>query len=520
MSRTTLEIVLPPGSASDSASLRSAAARSLDLPPDEITGVRVRRRSIDARGRSVRVRMVAEVWMHEPMPEEPPLEPRYPTLSATARRVVIVGAGPAGLFAALRLIEHGIRPVIVERGRDVRARRRDLAAIQRFDTVNPDSNYCFGEGGAGTYSDGKLYTRATKRGDVAGALRTLVAHGADPDILVDAHPHIGSNRLPRVVAAMRESVLAAGGEVHFEQRVAGFVRDGGGVLRGVTTIRGGEFVGDGVVLATGHSARDIFHLLVSEGISVEGKPFAVGVRVEHPQPLIDTIQYRTSARDLSLPAASYRLACTVEGRGVYSFCMCPGGFIVPAATEPDEVVVNGMSLSRRDSPFANSGMVVGVEPVDIEEYAEAGPLAGVAFQKEMERAAQLAGGGTQRAPAQRLTDFLARRASSTLPACSYKPGLQSAPLHEVLPAGIARRLRGGLEQFGRTMRGYRTEEAVLVGVETRTSSPVRVPRDSERLVHPGAPGLYPCGEGAGYAGGIISAALDGVRVADAVAGSR
>lgn len=513
-----LEIVLPPDQAASLDATRCAAAESLGLPPEQVAEVRVRRRSIDARGRAVRVRMMAEVYLAgEEIPEER-IEPEYPSLPANAQRAIIVGAGPAGLFAALRLIEHGVRPVVIERGRDVRARRRDLAAIQRFNTVDPDSNYCFGEGGAGTYSDGKLYTRATKRGDVAGALRTLVAHGADPDILVDAHPHIGSNRLPKVVAAMRESILGAGGEVHFEQQVVAFVRDKGGVLRGVVTARGDEFTGTAVVLATGHSARDIFRLLVAEGIRVEAKAFAVGVRIEHPQPLIDSIQYHTRARSLELPAASYRLACTVGGRGVYSFCMCPGGFIVPAATEGDEVVVNGMSLSRRDSPFANSGMVVGVEPEDLAEYAADGELAGVAFQKRMERDAQSAGGGTQRAPAQRLTDFLAGRESTTLPACSYKPGLAPAPLHRVLPRGIAVRLRDGLEQFGRTMRGYRTEEAVLVGVETRTSSPVRVPRDPERLVHPDAPGLYPCGEGAGYAGGIVSAALDGVRVADAIAG--
>lgn len=515
-----LDIVLPPEQAANADALRRAAAEQLALAPDQIAEVRVRRRSIDARGRSVKMRMVAEIWVEgESVPEER-IEAIHPSLSSDARRAVIVGAGPAGLFAALRLIEHGIKPIVVERGLDVRARRRDLAAIQRFNTVNPDSNYCFGEGGAGTYSDGKLYTRATKRGDVHGALRTLVAHGADPDILVDAHPHIGSNRLPKVVAAMRESILSAGGEVHFDQRVVAFLRDNSGRMRGVATARGDEFTGDAVVLATGHSARDIFKLLLAEGIGIEAKPFAVGVRIEHPQPLIDSIQYHSGARSLELPAASYRLACTVDGRGVYSFCMCPGGFIVPAATEEDEVVVNGMSLSRRDSPYANSGMVVGVEPEDLAEYAAEGALAGVAFQKRMERDAQMAAGGTQRAPAQRMTDFLAGRESASLPSCSYKPGIGSAPLHEVLPSGIAKRLRAGLEQFGRTMRGYRTEEAVLVGVETRTSSPVRVPRDLESLVHPDAPGLYPCGEGAGYAGGIISAALDGVRVADAIAGRK
>jgi uncharacterized FAD-dependent dehydrogenase len=421
------------------------------------------------------------------------------------------------LFAALRLIELGIKPVVLERGRDVRARRRDLAAIQRQGVVDADSNYCFGEGGAGTYSDGKLYTRSTKRGNVESILRTLVAHGADPDILIDAHPHIGSNRLPKVVAAIRESILNAGGEIRFETRVVDLIVDNGGRLRGVVTASGDEVLGESVILATGHSARDIFRLLHRRGVLIEPKPFAMGVRIEHPQPLIDRIQYHSPLRDERLPAASYRLATTVHDRGVFSFCMCPGGFIVPSATEQDEVVVNGMSLSRRDSPFANSGLVVSVETEDLEEYAAHGVLAGMYYQKALEVMASQAGGGAQKAPAQRLTDFVAGRMSATLPPCSYNPGVTSAPLHELLPRPLADHLQNGFRNFAKTMRGYMTEDALLVGVETRTSSPVKIPRDPQTLEHPQIKGLYPSGEGAGYAGGIVSAAIDGVRVAEAAA---
>jgi uncharacterized FAD-dependent dehydrogenase len=516
--RTSLEVAVDFDSANDAAAQRRLAARLLDRPEAEITAVRVRKRSIDARHAPVTIRLRLDVYCDEPAPQEEVPRPSYRAVPGD-RSVVIVGCGPAGMFAALRLIELGVKPIVLERGKDVGARRHDLAAIQRHGIVDPDSNYCFGEGGAGTYSDGKLYTRATKRGSVDAVLRTLVAHGAPPDILIDAHPHIGSNRLPGVVTALRDSILQAGGEIRFETRVADFVIDAQHRLRGVVTAGGDEVIADAVILAPGHSARDIFALLVARGIRIAAKPFALGVRVEHPQPLIDRLQYHGTL-DPRLPAASYRLAATVGARGVFSFCMCPGGFIVPAATRQDEVVVNGMSLSRRDSPFANSGIVVSVDAAaDLEAYGTHGALAGMHYQRALETAAAAAGGGHQRAPAQRLTDFLAGRESATLPATSYHPGITSAPLHTLLPLSLVQRLQDGFRRFGASMRGYVTEDAVLVGVETRTSSPVRIPRDTDSLQHPESAALYPCGEGAGYAGGIVSAALDGIRVAEACAAS-
>lgn len=499
---------------------RRPVARKLKCHPKRIQEMRLLKESIDARRNPVRFQLRLQVAVDEELPkvEEPSFD--IPGVKGDAPVVIIVGCGPAGMFAALRCLELGLKPVVLERGKDASSRRFDLAPLLRRGTVIEDSNYCFGEGGAGTFSDGKLYTRATKRGPVRRVYEILVSHGAPAEILVDAHPHIGSNLLPKVVMAMRDRILELGGEVHFEWKVCGFVRGEAGDLEGVVSSEGKELKGEAVILATGHSARDVLSLLDREQISLEAKAFAVGVRIEHPQPLIDSIQYhyqKGEERPRELPAARYALACEVEGRGVHSFCMCPGGFIVPAATENDEVVVNGMSLARRDSPFANTGMVVGVEPEDIPGEDV---LRGLEFQKALERAAKKAGNGDhelgQVAPAQRVVDFLEGRLSENLPETSYFPGLKSARLDEILPKFITRRMTIGLQKFGRRMRGYLSEEALMIGFETRTSCPVRIPRREETLEHPEVVNLFPCGEGAGYAGGIVSAALDGMKVAEAV----
>jgi len=515
-----VDIVLPLPQSDDESRRRRAVAKKLDVDPGRIRTLRLRRHSLDARKRDIKVNLRFEVGLDADLPDDPPHEVSYPSVPGSAPVAVIVGSGPAGLFAALRCLELGWKPIVVERGKDASARRFDLAPILRRGEVIEDSNYCFGEGGAGTFSDGKLYTRATKRGPVRTVYETLVAHGAPERILIEAHPHIGSNLLPNVVKALRSSIVEAGGEVRFRSKVTDFLLTDGRI-RGVVLNETGELESDAVILATGHSARDIYELLQRRKILLERKPFAVGVRIEHPQPLIDSIQYHTrpgSERHRLLPAASYRLATKIRGRGVHSFCMCPGGFIVPAATANDEVVVNGMSLSKRDSPFANSGMVVTVEPEDTDAFSrEHGVLSGIAFQKELEQAAKRAGVGGQKAPAQRLLDFLEKRDSSDLPGTSYFPGLAPARLDEILPAGIASRLRGGLFRFGKSMRGYLSEESNLIGFETRTSSPVRIPRDDVTLQHPEVAGLLPCGEGAGYAGGIVSAALDGMKCAEALA---
>jgi uncharacterized protein len=516
----TIDIILPLERSEDESAWRESAAAKLGVEPDRILGLRLRKHSIDARQRQIKVQLRLEVGVDASLPEEAPPLADYPSASPNARKVVIVGCGPAGMFAALRCLELGLKPIILERGKDASARRFDLAPILRKGTVIEDSNYCFGEGGAGTFSDGKLYTRAKKRGPVADVYRTLVAHGAPERILIDAHPHIGSNLLPNVVKAMRESILATGGEVHFEAKVADLLIDSG-TIRGVATTDGREFVGDAVILATGHSARDIYRLLAAKKILLESKPFAVGARIEHPQPLIDSLQYRIpfgAERPALLPAASYSLATKINHRGVHSFCMCPGGFIVPAATENDEIVVNGMSLARRDSPFANSGIVVTVEPEDTASLQpEHGALAGMAFQRELETVAKQAGGGGQIAPAQRAIDFVNRRDSKELSDTSYHPGLHPARLDELLPDWIVLRMRRGLKIFENQMNGFLSESANLVGFETRTSSPVRIPRDTASLQHPEVQRLFPCGEGAGFAGGIVSAAIDGIRCADAAA---
>ncbi|MDB5242778.1 MAG: dependent oxidoreductase [Spirosoma sp.] len=526
-----LTLTLIPEQACDDATFRDQALQALQLPVDSTAIVRKRRQSIDARGRQIRVHVEAEVFVNQS--PTPLIQYQKPQRNVSKAPVaIVVGSGPAGMFAALRLIELGIKPIVVERGSDVRARRRDLAAINKDHIVNPESNYCFGEGGAGTYSDGKLYTRSTKRGDVRRILEVFVAHGATEQILVDAHPHIGTNKLPGVVADLRESILNAGGEVLFNTKVTDFIFSnitaGSGEVRGVITNTGQELTGIGVILATGHSARDIFHLLHEHSVRIEAKPFAMGVRIEHQQSLIDQFQYQRADRPFAgrgdyLPAASYSLVTQTRfngvERGVFSFCMCPGGFIVPSATAPGELVVNGMSPSRRDSRYANSGLVVAITDDDLKPYATEGPLAGLTLQQELERWACRAGGGSdtqpsQTAPAQRVADFVNGRVSDALLPTSYQPGLASVDMYDVLPDHIAQPLRQGLRDFGKKMRGYLSNDGQLIGIESRTSSPVRIPRHRDTCEHVDVGRLFPCGEGAGYAGGIVSAAMDGERCAE------
>ncbi|AZQ62905.1 FAD-binding protein [Flammeovirga pectinis] len=516
------QYVVSPNVAFDEDNFRSFIVKKEHLEDAENVTVRMTRRSIDARKKKIKVNVEAEIFVDEKPTLSISYNKDYPNV-ANAKRVVIVGAGPGGLFAALRLIELGIKPIVIERGNDVQKRRRDLANINKNNIVNEDSNYCFGEGGAGTYSDGKLYTRSKKRGDFRRICEIFVAHSASEEILVDAHPHIGTNKLPKVIAEMRESILNAGGEVHFETRVEDLIIESN-EIKGVITQKGDQIEGEAVLLATGHSARDIFRLLDKKKVLIERKPFALGVRVEHPQGLIDNIQYHMSSRDRGeyLPAAAYSLVSQVDyqgdKKGVFSFCMCPGGFIVPSATAPGEVVVNGMSPSRRDSHFSNSGIVVSVDDEDFKDYIEKyGALAGMEFQAEVEKQACKVAGGTQVAPAQRLVDFTQNKVSSKLNETSYQPGLLSVDMRDVLPEAIAHRLRFGFKDFGKKMKGYLSNEAQIVGVESRTSSPVRIPRDKETCEHLELKRLFPCGEGAGYAGGIASAAMDGELCANRIA---
>ena len=510
----TVTLSLTPRQAADKRLHAALVARELRMREQDIALLRLVKRSVDARRGALKVNMTWEAFVdNEPMPE--PLTFDYPSVAGKPE-VVVVGAGPAGLFAALRLIENGIRPILLERGKDVVERGKDIAQIQRGRGLNPDSNYAFGEGGAGTFSDGKLFTRSKKRGDYNRALQRLVYHGASEEILYEAHPHIGSDRLPRIIADIRRQIVECGGEIHFSKRVTKIcIKDGR-----VTGVEAGDdrIAARAVVLATGHSARDIYEMLAASGVRIEPKPFAMGVRIEHPQQLINRIQYHGSREAEYLPSASYSLVSQVGGRGVYSFCMCPGGFIVPAMTDASESVVNGMSPSHRNSPYANSGFVTEIRLSDFEHLRpQYGDLAGLAFQRELEQAARANAAGGATAPAQRVTDFVSGRASATLPSCSFVPGIVPSRLDEWMPQFMATRLREAIRVFDKRMHGYLTSEAVVVGVESRTSTPVRIPRDGQTLMHPDVEGLYPAGEGAGYAGGIISAALDGERIAEQVA---
>ncbi len=497
--------------------LRAEVSTQLNCDANRITGITPRKRSIDARQRRVMVNLDLIVTVDEPPvnPMEFAQVPDYKVLPVDAPAAIVVGAGPAGLFAALRLIEEGVRPILLERGKDVDSRRLDMARLSREGVVDSDSNYCFGEGGAGAYSDGKLYTRSKKRGPVDKILSILVAHGASADILVDAHPHIGSDRLPAVIKAIRERIIACGGEVRFQTRVDSLIVDGDEV-KGVRLADGEEIAGP-VVLATGHSARDVYRSLHAAGILLEPKGLAIGVRLEHPQQLIDQLQYHSpKGRGRYLPAAEYSMLTRVDGRGVYSFCMCPGGYIIPATSEPGLLVVNGMSPANRGTAWANSGMVVELLPDDVEGSS---PLKMMDYQEQIERRFFMAGNGSQAAPAQRMTDFMVGRQSKSLPSTAYTAGIYPARVDQLLPEGIARRLQRGFDDFNRKQRGFATPEATVIGCETRTSAPVRIPRAPETLSHTRLRGLYPAGEGAGYAGGIVSAAIDGDRAASSLASS-
>lgn len=501
-----------PETAANTEAVKNFVCRQYGLPLHEVTHVEILKRSIDARQRNIKVNLKVQVYLKEDFKEEKITPPNYKNVS-NAEEIIIIGAGPAGLFAALRCIELGKKPIVIERGKDVRARRRDLKKLNIEHIVNEDSNYCFGEGGAGTYSDGKLYTRSKKRGDVQRILELFVVFGATKEIMVEAHPHIGTNKLPAIIQDMTRTIVEHGGEVLFNARVTDFqIKDQ--EIQGVTLQDGRKLTAKKVILATGHSARDIFELLYKKNIHIEAKPFALGVRVEHPQELIDKIQYHcTTDRGEFLPPSAYSVVKQVNGRGVYSFCMCPGGIIAPCATAPGEIVTNGWSPSKRDQATANSGIVVEIRPSDFAIFGDS-PLAALRFQQQVEQKAWVAGGKTQTAPAQRLVDFSSGKISSSLPTTSYKPGIASVELGEVLPDFVYKSLQLGFIEFGKSMKGYFTNEAVVHATESRTSSPVRIPRDPGTLEHVQIKGLYPCGEGAGYAGGIVSAAIDGEKCAE------
>ena len=512
-----LQIQVTPETAQNQEQLKTYISRQFNHAKNEIIHVDILKRSIDARQKSVKINLKVNVFLNETPVKKAIDIPGYTDVS-DSQEVIVIGAGPAGLFAALKLIEKGLKPIVIERGKDVRDRRRDLAAITKNHLVNEDSNYCFGEGGAGTYSDGKLYTRSKKRGDVNKILNLLIAHGANEDIGINAHPHIGTNKLPKIIQAIRETILQYGGEILFNTRVVDILVKNN-EIDGVETKSGQVIHAKKVILATGHSARDIFELLHKKGIHIEAKPFALGVRVEHSQKLIDQIQYHCTTRGEFLPPAPYSIVKQVNNRGVYSFCMCPGGVIAPCATAPGEVVTNGWSPSKRDQPTSNSGIVVSLDLKDFEPYQKFGPLSGLEFQKNIEQNAWRMGGETQKVPAQRLVDFTKGILSTDIPKTSYQPGTTSVELGSLLPKFIHQTLQEGFKLFDQSMKGYLTNEAVVHAPESRTSSPVRIPRDPKTLEHVQIKGLYPCGEGAGYAGGIISAAIDGEKCAEQVKAS-
>ncbi|HRO46825.1 FAD-dependent protein [Agriterribacter sp.] len=513
---------LLPSQAATASLISEHIAAAEGVTPSAVSGFHILKRSVDARGRQAWIMLTVNAFINEPFQQRPVPVFHFKSVEHAQKKVIIIGAGPAGLFAALQLIEKGIRPIILERGKDVRARRRDLAVLNKEGVINPESNYCFGEGGAGTYSDGKLYTRSNKRGNISRILSLFVHFGAEENILYDAHPHIGTNKLPHIIAAMRHTIRDCGGIFLFEKKVTDFIIDRN-ILKAVKTADENVFKADAFILATGHSARDIYRLLDQKKISIELKPFALGIRIEHPQQLIDQIQYHSfpgtasgHSSSVNLPPASYSLVTQANQRGVFSFCMCPGGIIAPAATGAGELVVNGWSPSKRNNPYANSGIVVTVEEKDVQAFRNHGALAAMYFQESIERKAYNAGGGKFAAPAQRMVDFAENNASSTLPRCSYLPGVTATSLEAVFPSFIYRTLQEGLIAFGKKMKGYYSNEAIVVATESRTSSPVRIPRDKVSLHHPQIHNLYPCAEGAGFAGGIVSAAMDGEKIADII----
>ncbi|MBP7931352.1 MAG: FAD-binding protein [Chitinophagaceae bacterium] len=514
-----LLLQLSPKDAADSDAVTLKIAASLGVNKEKVTGFHLLKKSIDARRKDILINLKLNAFVDEPFRDWERTDFVFPEVGKADKQVIIIGAGPAGLFAALELIQQGIKPIVLERGKNVRERRRDLAVLNKEGILNEDSNYCFGEGGAGTYSDGKLYTRSTKRGNVEKVLQMLVFFGADASILYTAHPHIGTNKLPGIIQNMRQQIIDTGGEVHFDAKVTDLLLSDN-QIKSVVCSSGAKFEGEQVILATGHSAKDIFYLLDAKKILIEPKPFAMGVRIEHPQALIDSIQYHCAVskeRDPFLPPAAYQLVEQVSNRGVFSFCMCPGGIIATASTSNNELVVNGWSPSKRNNPFANSGMVAQVMMEDVVKENKSKINHNLLlhhFQEEVERKAFAAGGGSFVAPAQRMTDFVYNKTSNSLPDNSYLRGVNSVNLKEVLPDFIATSLQRAFIAFGKKMKGYFTEEAILIAPESRTSSPVRIPRDETTLKHPQITNLYPCGEGAGYAGGIISAAMDGQKVAN------